>query len=424
MESITSVITKQLNKRGYSNKTNVTYLYWIGCLVDFHGDRFLDDYKEEEIIEFLVNLKEVRKLSHNTVRQAITIMSFSFNKIGKKEFDFSCVQVGRSVNTEFYVPTQHEILQLIDFAPSLKYKIAFSLMYSIGLNAQELLNIEIKNIDVEKSKIKILHNNSRVYRSAIIAEKIKPALYSYLKIHSGCKWLFENNKGEQIDISGINKSLKKTSELLKLNDSMTSRILKTAYIKHLELMGIKLDVILDELVFSKDRFSRQQSLQYYSQLGIKVKKITFSPLDRILNITEEVEIMELYISDVRITHLIDIKTSTYDMTKVIQLLNEINIANLNKMYLTIPMLIRALVDHAAPIFGFNTFCELSNNYNSTKSFKKSMMHLDKSLRGIADSLLHTPIRKAEILPTFQQINFKADLDLLLSEVIRIHKVRE
>ena len=47
-----------------------------------------------------------------------------------------------------------------------------------------------------------------------------------------------------------------------------------------------------------------------------------------------------------------------------------------------------------------------------------MGHLDKALRKIADSYLHLPIRRKEILPNQNQVNFSADLDVLLAEIVR------
>ncbi len=50
-----------------------------------------------------------------------------------------------------------------------------------------------------------------------------------------------------------------------------------------------------------------------------------------------------------------------------------------------------------------------------------MMHLKDSLKNIADHHLHTQVRDKEVLPTESQIDFKTDLDLLLSEIVRISK---
>lgn len=51
-----------------------------------------------------------------------------------------------------------------------------------------------------------------------------------------------------------------------------------------------------------------------------------------------------------------------------------------------------------------------------------MIHLDKSLRKIADSFLHTQIRKKETIPNATQVDFRRDLDVLLGEIVRILKL--
>ena len=55
------------------------------------------------------------------------------------------------------------------------------------------------------------------------------------------------------------------------------------------------------------------------------------------------------------------------------------------------------LDHIPPLFGFNSFNEVANNYGG-KSFRGNMQHLQNSLRNIADNHLHSHIRKNEILP--------------------------
>ena len=48
-----------------------------------------------------------------------------------------------------------------------------------------------------------------------------------------------------------------------------------------------------------------------------------------------------------------------------------------------------------------------------------MIHLDTSSRKIANAHLHTQIRKKEILPNQTQVDFSNDIDVLLSEIVRI-----
>lgn len=126
-----------------------------------------------------------------------------------------------------------------------------------------------------------------------------------------------------------------------------------------------------------------------------------------------------YVDLTRIDELKSIQNSEYDLKRLIRLCEELNIANQNDCYMSIAMIVRAIIDHIPPIFKESNFSEVANNYKGAKSFKKSMEHLNNSLKNIADSYLHIQIRKKEILPTVKQVNFSPDLDLLLSEIVRI-----
>jgi hypothetical protein len=129
---------------------------------------------------------------------------------------------------------------------------------------------------------------------------------------------------------------------------------------------------------------------------------------------------EDYVDSERLEQLRAIHSSEFDLSKLIRLCEELNLCNSNRCYLSLTMLTRAILDHTPPIFGYSSFKEVANNYGS-QSFKKSMAHLQNSLRNIADTHLHTPIRKKETLPNRTQVNFSNDLDILLAEIVRLMK---
>lgn len=128
-----------------------------------------------------------------------------------------------------------------------------------------------------------------------------------------------------------------------------------------------------------------------------------------------------YVNTQRLEDLKSIKNKNFDLTRLIQLCEEINVACQNDCHMTIAMVLRAIIDHVPPIFDTSSFSEVANNYSGPKSFRDSMQLLQRSLRNVADSHLHVQIRRKETLPSFTQVNFMADLDLLLSEIIRILK---
>lgn len=125
-----------------------------------------------------------------------------------------------------------------------------------------------------------------------------------------------------------------------------------------------------------------------------------------------------YVDARRLKELKKIQNSNFDLSRLLEMCKELNDKS-PKNYISTILLVRAILDHVPPIFGYSTFKEVANNFATTKSVKASLQNLENSSRTIADAHLHTPIRKKETLPTKTQVNFSQDLDVLLGEIVRI-----
>jgi len=126
----------------------------------------------------------------------------------------------------------------------------------------------------------------------------------------------------------------------------------------------------------------------------------------------------MLIAESRIGELRALASPDFDFTKLIRLCEELTIAAREECHFATAMLTRGLLDHVPPVFGKSTFSEVANNYGG-RSFKELMQPLDGMARKVADWHLHGQIRKRETLPTAQQVQFAASLDMLLSEIVRI-----
>ncbi len=124
-----------------------------------------------------------------------------------------------------------------------------------------------------------------------------------------------------------------------------------------------------------------------------------------------------YVNLSRIEELKSLKN--FDFKKLIRTCEELNIVFRSECCLATAMLLRSILDHVPPVFGFQSFAEILNNYSSARSFKESISRLEESSRKIADAHLHTRIRLQETLPTSTQVDFSNDLDVLLGEIVRI-----
>ena len=129
---------------------------------------------------------------------------------------------------------------------------------------------------------------------------------------------------------------------------------------------------------------------------------------------------EKFVESTRIDDLQAIAKGQFDTSKLLQILVELNRAYAAQSFLSCAFLIRSVIDHVPPIFELKSFPEVANNYaGSGRSFREAMQHLDNASRKIADSCLHLQIRASESVPTKTQVEFRADIDVLLGEVIRV-----
>ena len=126
-----------------------------------------------------------------------------------------------------------------------------------------------------------------------------------------------------------------------------------------------------------------------------------------------------YVSPSRLAEVRALNSTSWDVSRLVRLLEELNTAYANRSHMSVAMLVRAITDHVPPVFGCKIFAELANNYAGAKSFRGSMQHLHGSMKNIADAHLHVQIRRSETLPNEAQVDFRADLDALLSEFVRL-----
>jgi len=418
-EQLEAYIEGHLLRRKYADKTRESYAYWVMRMADFFGKYEASEFTISDIEDFIRDMEDRQSLSSSTIKQAANALHFYFNTLEKKEYEVRGLREKQVKRIPKYVPTQKEILDILSLIRSKRTKLVVALIYSSGLNLEEAISLKITDIDFERNSLRVPLKKGQGARHVILADCVKPELYSYIRENNPTKWIFEINNGNRVNPSTIQKAITKATKKLGISQQITSKSLRYAYVKHLETLGLHLLDILDEL-----GMSHQSSFAYYARLNQKKERINISPIDRrvptakqITRVKEE----DCYVSESRINELAEIEHSKYDLTKLIELLHELNIANNHQMYIVVAMIVRSILDHIPPILECSTFSEVTNNYQSGRSFKKSMLHLQNSLRNVADSFLHQQIRKSEVLPTFSQIDFRADLDVLLAEIVRSKK---
>lgn len=128
-----------------------------------------------------------------------------------------------------------------------------------------------------------------------------------------------------------------------------------------------------------------------------------------------------YIVKDRIEELRNLPKKKFDATKLVKLCEELNQNYKFRNYFSVGAVLRTILHHIPPIFDSDNFEQVASNYSWGKSHKSQIMRLNKCSIDIGNNLLHTQIKKIEVLPKRQRVNFKAELDILLAEIITILK---
>ncbi len=111
-----------------------------------------------------------------------------------------------------------------------------------------------------------------------------------------------------------------------------------------------------------------------------------------------------------------VKPNQFDATKLTGYCKEINSSFYHGNTVACLLLMRTVLNHVPPVFGWKTFAEVTAN--AGKSLRENLEHLEGGLRKLADLYAHQPIRKSEQYPTKSQVEpFRAQFEVLLQEVL-------
>ena len=168
----------------------------------------------------------------------------------------------------------------------------------------------------------------------------------------------------------------------------------------------------------KGRASNKKPMYFITNTGLEVLNNRFAKVSM-----PKSKHKNDYVTYIDVEHIQNLKKLSgcpWDFSRLVQLLSELNEAFAAEHYNSVIFLVRAILDHVSPIFGYGKFPEVANNYGGGgRSFSDCMQQLDKLARKHADYYLHQKIRRKEMLPNKTQVNFSPSVDILLAEIIRI-----
>ena len=157
ISGLSSLLKRLKNRMIVSNlqaTSIVSYSRAVRKLSVFHK-RIPDDLELDEIMDFLVHLKEVDELKWRTIKLYVAGLRYYYQEVVGAIELAAQIPYPKEKPSLPQIMSREELSQLFSGCMNLKHKVLFRLLYSSGLRRMELLNLKISDIETKDEKRRI-----------------------------------------------------------------------------------------------------------------------------------------------------------------------------------------------------------------------------------------------------------------------------
>jgi len=163
----------EIRIRGYSIRTEQTYISWIARFLLFSGFHTRDEIQPEKIAPYLEHLAVKRNVSINTQKLALNALVFMFRHILNipldDHIDFVRAKKPRRLPV---VLSRSEINQLLSGIDNGLHHTMASLLYGAGLRLIECVRLRVCDVDFEYRQIVVRNGKGNKDRVVPLPEKL------------------------------------------------------------------------------------------------------------------------------------------------------------------------------------------------------------------------------------------------------------
>ena len=173
-------IRREIRLRGYSIRTEKTYLYWVRHFIIYNKRKHPAELGPVEVRNFLSYLASERHVSVNTQRVALNSLSFIYNKVLNKplgDLGFKLATKQRILPT---ILAPSEIKAILEHLQGVHHLIV-SLMYGGGLRVSECLRLRVQDIDFDHLSLIVRDGKGRKDRTTLLCPTTIKALKLQIK---------------------------------------------------------------------------------------------------------------------------------------------------------------------------------------------------------------------------------------------------
>lgn len=265
---------EQLILQRYSHSTIRTYKQHLE-LYFMYNKLPIAEINTESVRNFLLTKIREQKWNEATQNSFINALRFYFLKINKSNIDLSNIRP-RSPKELPDVLSELEVSKILNATTNLKHKTILMLIYSAGLRLNELIQMRVVDLHIDKGKIFIKSGKGKKDRYSLLCDKMIMMLHEYRTIYQPKYWLFEGQTGGQYAARSVQAILRKSVKDADVNPFATVHTLRHSFATHLLERGTDIRYIQHLLGHNSIK-----TTEIYTHITTKGNKQIISPLQHL-----------------------------------------------------------------------------------------------------------------------------------------------
>lgn len=215
--NVEETIKKECRRRRLSPKTTKTYLYCINRFLNW-SKKDLGKISKKDVKEFLNYLSD-KNLSGNTLNTHHMAIRFLFENVLEKRMwiDIKYSKVPERLPS---VLTKEEIKKLLNAISNWKHRLMIEFLYGSGLRVSELLNLKLKDLNLDKNYGFVRNGKGGKDRLIVIPFVVIEKTKNLIEIEklSENNFIFISNRKRKYSVRSIQKIIRNASKKAKLKN--------------------------------------------------------------------------------------------------------------------------------------------------------------------------------------------------------------
>lgn len=240
MSKLRDQMLADLQLKGITIRTQKTYLREVENLAKYFG-KSPDELGESEIKEYLLYLRNERKVSEGTYRFYSYGLRFFYKHTLKRDYVMEKILFPKPKKQLPVVLDLKEVNALFEVTTNLKHKAILMTTYASGLRVSEAARLKVADIDSKRMMVRVREGKGGKDRYSLLSHAALECLRTYWKKYRPKEWLFEGqDKSQPISTSSIRYIFNKAKEGAGIKKPATVHTLRHSFATHLIEAGTSL----------------------------------------------------------------------------------------------------------------------------------------------------------------------------------------